>query len=246
MVRLLGGVIAAPVDFQDKRRLLMDGLCEMIGATAWVWSMAEHQPDGPPSVVGRLHGGFDEGRFATYLEAINHPAMDAVARPSSRELCAKGSHSAHTRFQAGAPGLPDQSEAAPLWEKANIGQLLTSLRPMKNDGVSAIHFYRELREPPFDDREARIAHIILSEVPWLYLEAFPEKRSQEIATLYPRHRTVFNFLRRGWSRKKIAEHLGLSIHTIHGYAKAVFKHFRVHSQAELLARFAVADGRGEI
>jgi DNA-binding CsgD family transcriptional regulator len=242
MVRLLGSVIAAPGDFQEKRRLLMDGLCEMIGATAWVWSMAEYQPDKQPSFVGLIHGGFDEGRFATYLEAINHPAMELIARPASLELRERGTHITRTRQQLDSTGMLDRSAAAPLWERANIGPLIASLRPMAGGGVNAIRVYRTLREPQFDDRESRIAHIILSEVPWLHFEAFPDKQTREITNLYPRHRTVLNCLCEGWSRKKIAEHLGISINTIHGYVKVIFKHFGVHSQAELLARLTVGDG----
>ncbi len=60
--------------------------------------------------------------------------------------------------------------------------------------------------------------------------------------LYPRHRTVLILLCEGWNRKKIATHLGLSINTIHGYSKVIFKHFKVHSQAELIARFTQGDG----
>ncbi len=242
MVRLLGSVIAAPGDFQEKRRLLMDGLCDLIGASAWVWSMSEFHPDKPPSSVGLIHGGFDEVRFARYLEAINHPAMEAVSRPSSIELQKKGTHLTRTRQQMDVAGLLDRSAAAPLWEKLDIGPMIMSLRPMKGGGVNAIRVYRTLHEPVFDEVETKIAHIILSEVPWLHFEAFPDKQSQEITNLYPRHRTVLNCLCEGWSRKKIAEHLGLSVNTIHGYAKVIFKHFGVHSQAELLARFSVGDG----
>lgn len=242
MVRLLGSVIAAPGDFQEKRRRLMDGLCEIIGATAWVWSLSVFHPDKPPSSVGLIHGGFDEGRFASYLEAINHPAMEAVSRPSSLELQAKGTHLTRTRGQMDPQGLLDQSAAAPLWEKADIGPLMMSLRPMEGGGVNAIRVYRAIGEPHFNDREAKIAHILLSEIPWLHFQAFPDAPSQEITNLYPRHRTVLNFLCEGWSRKKIAEHLGLSVNTIHGYTKVIFKHFGVHSQCELLARLTLGDG----
>ncbi|MEO7098456.1 MAG: helix-turn-helix transcriptional regulator [Luteolibacter sp.] len=242
MVRLLGDVIAAPGDLTEKRRLLMDGLCNLIEATSWVWSMSEFHPDKPPSSIGLIHGGFDENRWANYLEAINHPAMEAVSRPSSLELQQKGIHLTRTRRQVDPESLLDRSAAAPFWEKTNIGPLIMSRRPMDGGGVNAIRIYRTLDEPQFDDREAKIAHIILSEVPWLHFQAFPDKQSQEIASLYPRHRTVLNCLCEGWSRKKIATHLGLSINTVHGYAKVIFKHFGVHSQSELLTRLRNGDG----
>ena len=242
IVRLLGTVIAAPGDIHEKRRLLMTGVCGLIDSTTWVWAMSEFHPDKPPSSVGLVYGGFDEERFARYLAAINHPAMEEVMRPSSLELLAKGGHLTRTRRQMDPHFLLENSPAAAFWEKANIEALMTSFRPMEDGGMSAIGIYRELGKPHFTEREAKIAHIIISEVPWLHFKAFPDKLSQKITNLYPRHRTVLNCLCEGWPRKKIADHLGLSPNTIHGYSKVVFKHFGVHSQAELIARFSKGDG----
>ena len=242
IVRLLGEVIVAPGEIHDKRRLLMDGLCELIDATAWVWSMSQFHPDKPPSSIGLIHGGFDEPRFARLLEAINHPALEAVSRPSSLELQEKGTHLTRTRLQMDPQSLLDQSAVGPYFEKANIGPIIMSLRPMKGGGVNAIRLYRTLGEPPFNERESKVAHIILSEVPWLHYEAFPDQACHEITNLYPRHRTVLNCLCEGWSRQKIADHLGLSINTVHGYAKVIFKHFGVHTQSQLVTRFTKGDG----
>ncbi len=242
IVHLLGGVIATSGDVHEKRRQLMDGLCGMIRASAWVWAMSQFHPDKPPSSLGFVHGGFDEDRFARYLAAINHPEMEVVMRPSSLELQAKGTHLTRTRRQMDPQFLLEKSAVREFWEKADIGDLMTSMRPMQDGGTSAIGIYRRRAQCDFTERETKIAHIVLSEVPWLHFQAFPDQRSREITSLYPRHRTVLNCLCEGWSRKKIAEHLGLSTNTIHGYSKAVFKHFGVHSQAELLARFSRGDG----
>lgn len=242
MVRLLGEVIAAPGGIQEKRRLLMDGLCGLVGATAWVWCMAEFDPDKPPSFIGLIHSGFDDERFGRYLEAMNHPAMEAVTRPSSLELQEKGTHITRTQRQMDPDFLLENSPAAPFWEKAGIGALMTSQRPMPGGGISGIGIYRNLGMAHFDAREAKIAHIVLSEVPWLHFTAFPDQASQGITSLYPRHRTVLNMLCEGWSRKKIAGKLGLSENTIHSYTKTVFKHFDAHSQAELIARFTKGNG----
>lgn len=242
IVRLLGEVIAAPGGIQEKRRMLMDGLCDLIDATSWVWCMAEFDPDKPPAFVGLIHGGFDEERFARYIEAMNHPAMEPVTRPSSIELRERECHLTRTQRQMDPICLLEQSDAAPFWQRANVGALMTSQRPMEDGGISGIGIYRELGRPHFDEREARIAHIILSEVPWLHFKAFPDRESREVAQLYPRHRTILNLLCDGWSRKKIADHLDLSINTVHGYSKAIFKHFGVHSQSELIARFSKGNG----
>ena len=242
IVRLLGEIISSQGGITEKRRMLMDGLCGIIQASSWVWCMAEFDPDKPPSFIGLEHGGWDDARFGCYLEAMNHPDMEAVTRPSSMELREKGTHLTRTRRQMDPDMLLEQSSAAAFWERANIGALMTSQRPMTGGGISGIGVYRELGHPHFSEREARIAHIILSEIPWLHFQSFPDSKAQEITRLYPRHRTILNLLCEGWSRKKIADHLNLSVNTVHGYSKVIFKHFNVHSQAELIARLTRGDG----
>ncbi len=204
--------------------------------------MAEFDPHKPPSFIGFEHGGWDESRFAKYIEAMNHPAMEAVTRPSSIELKEKGTQLTRTLQQMESQMLLEKSAAGAYWTRADIGTLLISQRPMEGGGISGVAVYREVGQPHFDEREARIAQIILSEVPWLHFTAFPDQASQEITRLYPRHRAILNLLCEDWGRKKIADHLGLSINTVHGYSKAIFKHFAVHSQAELISRLTKGDG----
>lgn len=243
IVRLLGKVIVEPGGFTEKRRALMDGLCTLVNATSWAWCMAEFDPDKPPSFIGFEHGGWDEKRFARYIEAMNHPDMEEVTRPSSIELKEKGRQLTRTLRQMDPPGRLESSDAGKLWKAADIGTLLISQRPMEGGGVSGVAVYRRYGEPHFDERESRIAHIVLSEVPWLHFQSFPDRQETwSLERLYPRHRTVLNLLSEGWQRKQIADHLGLSVNTIHGYAKEVFRHFGVHSQSELIRRVTKGDG----
>ena len=241
IIRLLGDVIAAPGGFREKRRFLMDRLSVIVDCAAWVWCMADYVPDQPLGHSGIIHGGFDDARFASFLEALNHPAMEAVSAPSSGEFLKNGVHMTRNLPQLERSGGDMmKSEAGHLWRKANIGTLMISLRPMAAGGASAIGFYRKIGAPHFDERETRIAHIVLSGVPWLHYASFS---GLELFTrLYPRHRTILNLLCDGWSRKKIADHLGLSVNTVHGYIRTIFRHFGVHTQSELLSRFTHGDG----
>lgn len=241
IVRLLGDVLAAPGGSREKRRLLMDRLCEMVDCPAWVWCMADYVPERQVAHSGILHGGFDDARFAVFLDALNHPAMQQVGARSSREFLVNGTHITRNlpQLEQGGDRLM-KSEAGPLWRKADIGTLMISLRPMEAGGASAIGFYRNTGAPHFDERETRIAHIVLSGVPRLHYASFPNQ--EFITRLYPRHRTILNLLCDGWSRKKIADHLGLSVNTVHGYARTIFRNFGVHTQSELLSRFTHGDG----
>ncbi len=242
IVRLLGEVIASHGDFRESRRLLMDGLCRIVNANSWAWCMAEFDPDKPPSFIGFEHGGFDEDRFGLYVKAMNHPEHGLITKRSSIELQEKGTHLTRTLRQIDPEMIFETSDIGAAWAEAGIGAIILSQRPMKGGGVSGVAVYRAVGEPQFEARESRIVHIILSEVPWLHFNAFPDQASKDITRLQPRHRTVLNLLGDGWSRKKIAAHLHISENTVHGYVKDIFKHFSVHSQAELIARFTKGDG----
>lgn len=244
VVRLLGDVVAMQGDINACRRYLMDGMCKLIDADVWVWCMAEFDPNKPPSFLGLIHGGFDEARFAHYLEAINHPDMQRISRPQSVELQERGTHLTRTRDQLlrGTEYTLEASAAYPAWVRANIDVIMTSLRPMPSGGISGVGLYRDLGRPQFTQREAKICHILLSEVPWLHFQGFPGEDSREITRLYPRHRTVLNCLCEGWNRKKIATYLSLAENTVNGYTNAVYRHFKVNSQEELISRVTSGDG----
>ena len=241
IARLLGDIIAMRGEINDCRRALMDGLCPLIGADAWLWCMAEMEPGKPLSHAGILHGGFDDERFAWFLQAINHPSLAKANHIAAGQLATERRHITLGRRRVEDPASPVLSgESGDLWHKAGVGTLMLSLRPMETGGATGVGLYRRPGAPDFDEREIRLAHIVLTEVSWLHYEDFPEKHS--LSRLSPRHRTVLNLLCEGWPRKKIAAHLKVTENTVHGYAKEVFRHFEVHSQAELIARLTKGVG----
>ncbi len=250
IVRLLGEVAALPGDHTRKKRHLMDGLCNLIHADAWVWSLAcQYEAGKPPMYAGFMHGGFTEDQFPKYLAAVEHPASMAMTIPFIDEIRNYQSHLTRTIGQISG-GLweyfdeknPARFESAHLWREAGIGTLLLSSRPLDERCASGIGIYRRTGSNPFTPRESRIAHIILSEVPWLHEQGWPEDRGVTVPKLSPRQRLVLNLLLESRSRKDIASHLGISENTLAGYVKEIFRHFRVHSQAELMRRFMQGDG----
>ena len=243
MVRLLCEVIAHPGDISARQRHLMDGMCSLIGADAWAWSLLRFAEGANPRQVVMLHGGFDEDRLAKWATAIEHPDMEPVTGALVAEaLCTRRSFTRRsTEFVP--PGWWDSvSPSFLLWQEANIRSFLLSAWPQRDGGFSGIGIYRNADRPEFDSRECRIAHIILSEIPWLHQSGLDDDDGRGLFRLPPRQRTTMNLLIQGWPRKKVAAHLGVAENTVHGYVKAIFCHFGVHSQAELIARFTKGDG----
>lgn len=246
IVKLLGEVAVFESDHSGKKRFLMDGLSDLIGASAWVWALMCQPGDGRPQVyVNLLHGGFDEERFARFLEAIEHPDMSRVAQSFFEELNRRGSQITRTRQQI----IPDdrflRTTASSVWEAADIGAVIMSTYPLPDSSEtsgSSTALYRRHGMPEFSERDRRIAHILLSEVSWLHEMGWPEDRGATVPKLYARQRIVLNLLLEGLDRKSIARHLGISVNTVSGYCKEVYRHFNVNSQATLMARFYLGNG----
>ncbi len=238
MVRLVAEVAALQADHTTAKRYLMNGMREMIGADSWVWALGYLHPDKPPVYSSFLHEGFDESRFARYLQAVEHPDMKILMGPFTRELMTQTSQLTRTRQQMEPPGADVSAAAAQsFWLAADIAPIILSARRLNDECVSIIALYRRAADPKFDERERKIAHILLSEVPWLHAAGWPEDFGVKTPMLSRQRRLVLNLLLEGRTRKETAEQLGLSIHTVCEYVKDVYTTFKVRSHAELMKRF---------
>lgn len=243
MVRLVGEVAALPGGHAEKKRYLMEGLCKLIDADAWIWGLScQRDPDKPQVYVSMVRGGFTEQSFVKLLQAIEHPEMIELASSFFLELMEKKTHLTRLRHQIADKDHLARSQAILAWKAANIGPTILSLRPLDERSSSAIAVYRHYARLEFSARESRIAHIILSEVPWLHEQGWPDDRGVSVPTLSKRQRLTLNLLTLGHSHKQIADRMGISPNTLQGYIKAIYRHFNVSSQAELMSRFFQGNG----
>jgi DNA-binding NarL/FixJ family response regulator len=88
----------------------------------------------------------------------------------------------------------------------------------------------------FSARDRLLVSLLHSELGWLYQ---PEAAlvSADVLDLTPRQQQTLHALLAGHGDKQIARDLGLSPNTVHHHVKAIYKHFRVSSRGELLARW---------
>jgi len=243
MVRLIGEVAALKGGHAEKKRFVMEGLCRLIDADAWVWGLScQREPDKPQVYVSMLKSGFTEEGFVKLLRAVEHPEMIEITAPFFHEMKQKKTHLTRLRHQISDESLYEHTEAFALWREADIGSLMLSQRPIDETSSSTIGIYRRLARPKFSTRESRIAHIILTEIPWLHEQGWPEDRGVSVPALSTRQRLALNLLTHGQSHKQIAMHMGISLHTLHGYVKNIYRHFGVRSQAELMNRFFQGNG----
>ena len=83
---------------------------------------------------------------------------------------------------------------------------------------------------------------MLTEVAWLHELGWPEDRGVHVPALSKRERLTLNLLTSGASHKVIAEQMGITPYTLRDYIKSVYRHFGVHSHAELLHRLFRGNG----
>lgn len=243
IVRLLGDVATSREDLDARKRRLMDGLCELAGADSWAWSLGCGLESGmQPTYLSMAHGGFDEERFARLICAAGHPDMARQSAFLLAEMQARKTHLTRRHQQFLDSKAYRASGIFPLMCAADLGPFLASLRPIGDDAFSTIVLYRRLGQPDFTERESRIAHIVLTEVPGLHEQGWPEDRGVTVPRLAPRARIVLNLLLDGRGRKDIASHLGIAENTVASYQKTIYRHFQVSSHAALMRRFRLGDG----
>lgn len=221
MVRLLGEVAAKPGGHAEKKRRLMDGLCTIVCATAWVWGLAaEMDPEKMSNFGGFRHGQFDDSQVAEMLHIPPDPHL-SHALPQSAQNDERSSTS-------DLPTLENFSGPYPC---------CLSYQSIDGGKYCGIALTRAVGSPLFDAREAHIVHTILTEVPWLHEQNWPGERSAEVLKLAPRVRLVLELLLQSYSRKQIAAELGIRDNTVAGYTKEIYRQFHVQSHVELLRRF---------
>ena len=247
IVRLVGEVAAHCGGHAEKKRYLIEGLCKLVDADAWIWGLScQREPDQPQIYVSMLKGGLTEEEFVKFLQAVEHPEMIEFASKFFVELKESKAHLTRLRHQITDEVRFHNSEAQAAWKKVNLGPTILSLRPLDEQSSSAVGIYRHFDRPHFTARESRIVHIVLSEVPWLHQQGWPEDRGVSVPTLSRRERLALNLLTLGHGHKQIAARMSISPHTLHAYIKSIYRHFGVGSQAELMSRFFQGNGHDGI
>lgn len=243
MVRLIGEIAGLPGGHAEKKRSFMDGVCKLVDGDCWVWGLHVRMVPGEvPVYTSVLHGGFSEDQFPHFMAALDHPDNAVFTESFAADLIQAQAHITRYRRQLDPRDTFPHSESYQLWQAAGIYPGILSSRPLDGNCMSTVAVYRRCDSPQFTERESRIVHILLTEVPWLHELGWPEDRGITVPYLAPRQRVALNLLLQGEGRKQIADHMGISINTVAGYVRDVYRHFEVQSHAELMRHFMTGDG----
>jgi DNA-binding CsgD family transcriptional regulator len=239
MVRLLGETCAMQGTVNQKKHFLMSGLCRLIDVQAWAWVHAvELLPGKLPVYVAYIHGGFSEDVLPRFVKIQSHPDMAYMSSSICRDLIGRTTPLTRTLREIVPIAEFTGAEVGEEWRACGVYPLMLSFHPLPDGTFSGLALYRSCDKDLCTEREKKIAHALLSAVPWLHERQGPSaEHAIEVPQLSVRERLVLELLLQGYSRKAIAETMDISINTVAGYAKHVYAFFHVTSQAELINRF---------
>lgn len=254
MVRLIGEVANINGDQSVKRRAIMERVAEMVDADCWLWSMFRLcKPDGGAMTVGLMHGGLSEQDVARVTAAETDPNLPKPENAALLQLLSDGQHFTRRRIQMVDDADWYDHPHTKSYRQDWLDDCVYSVYPIPPDSsddenanndliVSAIGLHRRWGREPFTAREARLVHIIASEVSWLHHAAMPGNKGEGTQHLAARLRPVLALLMDGQSRKRIALHLDLSVHTVGDYIKEIYRHFDVSGRIKLMHHFMAGNG----
>jgi len=248
IIKLFGQVARCDGPISEKRRVLNTGLSELIGAAAWSWILAR-AADGNhnPAVCGFQHHGLNARQLAciqTVMQDRQNPPpeyakLNALRRTST--YFTKTWDQLVTKRQWYGEGN------RPLMD-VGIEHTMYCVRVLDGSGLFAgTTFRRWLGQPNFAARERNLVHFVFSELDWIHLESDSKlgEVTHQVNALSPRLRTTLQHLLGSHSIKEIATSMKLSAHTVTGYAKQIYLHFKVHSRPELMHYFQAGQNSDE-
>ncbi len=243
LIRILSDVSNSQDDLNSARVYLVKELAKLVDADFWSWGLlGEIDTEKSPASTIFLHGGFSETQLAQYLTIQEHPDLAWMTAPFISAVEQTNEQITRLHEQMASPEKVKEADIFPQLLDADIGPAMLSGRQTQQGQLSIISLFRSFEKPHFSPREAKITHILLSEVPWLHDTAWPHHPRSGISHLTGRQRTVLGLLLQGRQRKQIAEALALSVHTVNGYVKLIYETFDVHSHAEIIRRFHHGNG----
>lgn len=247
MVHLLAQAADPTVELSvpDRKRLLLDGVGQLIDADIWAWSTAivKSTPPFDAMTTCFIDGGFrDEKERTTFYERLIEPSVGLVMQRRLVDIM-RDQKPITLPIQEYVEDELWHGQAGQTWRASGFHHCLISNYPISETVLSGIGFHRRAGRPDFTERDQMIVHVIFQQVDWLHRHGTDVPASGKVLNLSVRERQVLFLILGGDSRKDIARQLELSEHTVGDYFKSIYKRFEVSSRAELLSHFITGGKR---
>ena len=237
--RLLGDIALLNSPIDNKRRVLLDGLSELVEADGWIWTCAAVDPErNCPVPMSFLFGGVNKQQVAALLDSFSDTSTADPCNEPLAALVSEGHHVVRTRRQLTDDDTWYNSDYTKTYFlRHGIEDPMYAITPLSDQSYSAVCLFRFTGRPPFSERQRRIVNIVTTEVRWLGNSSLPARHSEAVFGLTPRLRSVLALLIDGQTCNEIAGLYHLSPHTIKGYIRDIYRHFNINSQIALIRLF---------
>jgi DNA-binding CsgD family transcriptional regulator len=240
--RLLGECRDLGADPVAWQKHLYEGTASLIGAQVATGGEILLSPKGP-EVVSCVDLGWEGERERNRFLEFQSGGEPASSEPFGKFVRELDQQSLATRCRQQVIDDREWYGSEHFNEYSKVSRIdaclvsLCMLPDLAENAVSIMTFYRPLGQRQFESRERRLVRLLHDELHPLIGRQLASSDEPSASRLAPRQREVLHHLLNGDSEKQIARRLGLTPQSLHQYVKAVYRHFDVHSRAELLARW---------
>jgi DNA-binding CsgD family transcriptional regulator len=242
ILKLVNQLHTMPPGGDGRRRTLLDGLCDLVGADAGESALVEVKGDAL-RVQSSVRGCSERRRGLIVRRLGGRELADPAVERLIGMLGCRGTLRmvTHTRRDLLADRAWYQSRfTEEVRQRAGFDDAVYSARVLTPGLVAVLCLARQrCARRPMGSRECRITHLFHSEGGWVY----DTSTAIGPAGLTPRQRECLACLLVGKSEKQIASDMKLSPHTVHVHVKAVYRELEVSTRAELMAQFMAKAAR---
>ncbi|MHB2020873.1 MAG: helix-turn-helix transcriptional regulator [Candidatus Xenobia bacterium] len=227
-----------PGQFELARRVALEGLCRLIGATNVWWVAATRcaNPADPlkgwrPHEFASLHEDPARTRLLLQLQEMAKTQPD----PTMRALAAQAGA---TRTSLRCELVDDATwQRSPAYSETmrpfGLEDRLVGAFAANDHEESYLGLDRSPHDRPFSERDRDLLLLFLHGAGRFHRELLRVRRVSPPLTC--REREVLSLLLTGRSEREMAEALGLKVGTMHQYVVSVLRKFGVHSRVALMA-----------
>lgn len=229
-------------------------LCELLGAHSASWLALKKNDTVPRNIAAENHEVVNDGlggwAAVAAVYTLNNKNFKAIserwmmlARNEGVDVMTKALRAASgkTRVHLRRDLLTDEE-----WSKDwlsqkflthyGVGDRIIAVFSLNEECESCIILDRPLGEEGFGETEKNLVYMATAGTPELHKRMFMEHGALwSSAPLSKRERETYRYLLTGMSEGQIAEQMNLSVHTVHDYARGLYRKFDVKGRVGLMA-----------
>jgi DNA-binding CsgD family transcriptional regulator len=220
-------------------RHLVSGFRKILHA-AVATCVTDLEPSGPGHYVSSVRDGWDDSTLPALRQleregSIGHPCCSALTRLCPMQVAA--TVTARRQDVVVSRAWDRSAYVQECLLPTHLDHPLFSRRRLEPpSAIQGFGFYRAKGDPPFEEDERNLLHLFHSACGGMLQPPSATVFEALRARLSPSKEQTLDLLLAGHSDKEIAHRRGISPYTVNCHSKAIYRHFGVHSRAELIAQ----------